>query len=193
MTCRKLLVVLLGVVLGFLWLSLAQAAEFSASVVKKGVDFEKQGKIFVKGDKVRQEFATAGGNTTVILRLDKKVMWMLMPGQKTYMEIPFDKEAFVKAMNLPEDQVSKKLLGTETINGYDTEKYETAMKTDAGELKSIIWLSKKLGVPLRIESADRSFTQNYNDIKEGGVDDALFEIPAGYQTMAMPKGMPPMK
>ena len=52
-----------------------------------------------------------------------------------------------------------------------------------------MWIAKKLELPIRIESADKSFSQDY-DIKEGQVDDALFEMPAGYQKMTMPAGMP---
>jgi outer membrane lipoprotein-sorting protein len=188
MARRNLSSLFWAVLSAFLLVGLAQAAEFSAKVVSKGADNEKQGKIYVKGDKVRREFSTSGGTSTVILRLDKKVIWMLMPGQKVYLDMPFDKEEFAKAMNLHEDQVSKKPLGTEKLHGYDTEKYESSIKTEAGELRSTIWFSKQLGVPLRIESADKSFRQDYQEIKEGGVDDALFEIPAGYQKMpAMPQ------
>ncbi len=190
-SCKTVLMA--GLAFCFLLVGLAQAAEFSAVIVSKSVGHERQGKIYVKGDNARQEFSTPGGTSVTILRLDKKVMWMLIPGQKTYMEMPFDKEAFAKALNIPKDEVTKKLLGTEKLNGYKTEKYETTVMAAGGELKSTMWLSKKLGIPIRIESADKSFTQDYKDIKEGGVSDALFEIPAGYQKMAMPPGMPNMK
>ena len=60
----------------------------------------------------------------------------------------------------------------------------------AGRGRASYRISKKLGAPLRIESADKSFSIDYKDIKEGGVDDALFEVPAGYQKMNMPAGRP---
>lgn len=189
---RNLSSLVWAMVLAFWLVGLAQAAEFSAVTVTKVGNLEQQGKLYVKSEKARQEFSTSGGITTAILRQDKKVMWVLMPGQKAYMEMPFDKESFAKALNIPTEGASKKFLGIETLKGYETEKYETTAKLGTHEVKSIMWISKKLGIPLRIESLDKSFAQDY-DIQEGRVDDGLFEMPAGYRKMAMPAGMPGMK
>lgn len=188
----KLLGLLLAALLLSLAGSLAQAAEFSAVIVTRSQDHDRQGKIYVKGDNKRREFTSPGGSMVSIVRGDKKVMWMLMPGQQTYREMPFDKEAWSKTMNFSQDEVSKKLVGRETINGYDTDKYETLVKTGHDELRGTMWVAKKLGVPIRLETADKSFLQEYKDIKEGGVDDAVFEIPAGYQKLTMP-ARPKMK
>jgi len=193
MGSRKLSGLFGGVALCFLLISLAQAAEFSAVIVNKSGGHEMQGKIYVKGDKIRQEFSTPGGTTVSIVRGDKKVMWMLLPGKQAFMERPYDKEALSKNLNLPKDEVTRKLVGTETLNGYATDKYETSVKTGTEVLQGTMWVAKKLGFPIRIETADKSFIKEYKDIKEGGVDDAVFEIPAGYQRMTMPAGMPPMK
>jgi outer membrane lipoprotein-sorting protein len=193
MASRRPAILLGALVLSFSLISLAWAAEFSAAVVNKIANHEMQGKIYVKGEKARLESSTPLGPVISILRLDKNAMWMLMPGQKTYMEMPFDKEAYAKALNIPALEASQKLPGTETINGYDTERYETTVKTDGQEMKSTMWVSKNLGVPLKIETADKSFVQEYKDIREGGVDDALFELPAGYKKMTMPAGLPKMK
>jgi outer membrane lipoprotein-sorting protein len=189
----KLSAMVVGIALGFLLVSLAQAADFSAVVVTKSGGQQMQGKIYMKGNNIRREFSTPEGKSVSILRADKKVMWMLMPGQKMYMEMPFGKETLSKALNLPKDKATMNLLGTEKLNGYDTEKYEATVNTGAGTSKVIMWVAKKLGVPIKIESADKSFSQDYQDIKEGGVSDSLFEIPAGYHKMAMPAGMPRMR
>lgn len=188
MGSRKLTGLILGLASWFLLVGLAQAAEFSAVCVTKTAGHELPGKIFVKGEKVRVEASTPLGRTISILRLDKKVMWILMPGQKSYMEMPFDQKALSKALNMPEAGASKKLVGTETINGLEAEKYLVG----SGEGKSTVWIAKKLGVPIRVESANKSFSQDYRDIKLGGVADALFEMPAGYKKMAGAAGMPKM-
>lgn len=192
MSRRNLSGLFLIVVLVLLLVAQAQAAEFSAITVTKAGSREQQGKLFVKGDKARMEGVTPLGPCVTILRLDKKVMWLMMPGQKAYMEMPVDKEAFAQALNIPEEGVSKRFIGTETLHGYDTEKYETTVKVGDHEIKSIMWIAKNLEIPVRIESADKSFVQDY-DIKEGQVDDALFEMPASYQKMSLPAGMPKMK
>jgi hypothetical protein len=189
---RKFSVLLTGLALFFLLANLVRAAEFSAVTATKAGKREQQGKLYVKGDKARIEAVTPMGPSVIILRLDKKVMWLLLPGPKGYVEMPIDKEAFAKALKIPAEGVSKKFLGHETLRGYDTEKYETTAIVGGRAVKGLMWIAPKLEIPIRIESADESFSQDY-DIKEGGVDDALFEMPAGYQKMTMPAGMPKMQ
>lgn len=176
--------------------SLAQAAELSANVITKADGEEMRGKIFMKGQKIRNEF-DAGGQTNVsIVRPDKKVVWMLMPAEKMYMEMPITEEAQEKILiKKPEDQVKMKLVGTETVNGYECEKYEyeVPISPEGQPSKHFTWIAKKLQMPIKAMAADGSFSMEYQDIKVGGVADSLFEVPQDYQKMAMPFQMPPMK
>src|SRR5512135_797678 len=97
---------------------LAQAAEFSADIVTQAGGQTMQGKVYIKGDKVREEFNTPGGTMITIARGDKKVMYMLMPAQRTYHEMAFgDKKGSPPPGAPPKDDVSRKLVGTETVNG----------------------------------------------------------------------------
>lgn len=176
---------------GWLGVGLAQAAEFSATVVSRMEGQETKGKVYVSGKKMRREFSTPEGTNITIARPDKKVMWMLMPGQKMYMEMQFRPSKLEKGMEMPKDQKAEmKLLGTETVNGYQTEKFETTVKDKGAPIKQYMWVSKKLGVPIKMTSQDGSFSMEYLDIKEGDVPASLFEVPQGYQKMRMPPGMP---
>jgi outer membrane lipoprotein-sorting protein len=167
------------------------AAEFSAQMITRNPDLgETQGKIYVKGDKIRQEFGPGEEAHISILRPDKQVVWMVMPGQKMYMEMPLTAQATGKMMQMPQDEAQTKLLGTEAVNGYAVDKYETVTKNNGKSAKHYVWLAKKLGLPIKMTSPDHSFSMEYRNIKEGGVPDSLFEIPAGYQKMTMPTGMP---
>ena len=178
----------------FLLAGAAPAAEFSATMITKAGAQETQGKIFVKGDKFRNEMKADGGTQISIVRLDKKVMWLIMPAEKSYMEMPLNPQATEQMMlKKPEAQVEMKLLGKETVNGYETEKYETSVRHRGEAMKQYIWLSKKLGMPIKVAAADGSHSMEYRDIEEGGVSDALFEPPRGYQKMQMPVGMPRRK
>lgn len=193
MRSLKLLVPLMGVALVFLMVSLAQTAEFSAVMISRSGVHQLQGKIYKKGENIRLDISTPEGDGISIFRADKKVRWMIMPGQKFFIEMPLSEEELSKTLNWPKDEASMKKVGTEKLHGYDTEKYETTIDTGAGKKKVTFWMAKKLGVPIKMESADKSFTQDYQDIKVGGLSDSLFEIPAGYQKMTMPAGMPKMR
>jgi outer membrane lipoprotein-sorting protein len=179
-------------VLAFLTLlaGAASAAEFSAVIVTKSGKEERQGKIYIKGDKIRREYVNLDGFTIFIVPGDKKIMWMLDTETRAVSELPFDKDASTKSLNLPKEGGGSKLVGTETLNGYVTDKYQTSIKTPTGTRSGTIWLAKKLGVPIKIETDDKLFVQEYKDIKEGGVDDALFNMPPGYRKKDLPPSAP---
>jgi outer membrane lipoprotein-sorting protein len=164
----------------------APAADFSAEVITKNDSQETRGKVFFHGDKMRQE-----GETINIARPDRRVMWLLVPSMKMAMEVPFSLADLGQAMALPKDKGQMKLLGTEKVNGYETEKFETTMKANGRTVKMFLWVAKKLDKPIKMVSEDGKFSMEYREIKEGGVSADLFEIPAGYQKMTMPQGMSP--
>ena len=174
--------------------SLVQAAEFSANIITRAEGQEMRGKIFMKGQKIRNELDAEGQTNITIVRPDKKVVWMVMPAEKMYMEMPVTDEAQEKLLiKKPEDQAKMKLLGTETVNGYECDKYEMSTTVEGKPVKQYNWVAKKLGMAIKVEAADGSFSMEYRDINMAGVADALFEVPQGYQKMAMPFQMPPMK
>jgi outer membrane lipoprotein-sorting protein len=169
--------------------ALTQAAEFSAEIAMQGNNTPAtHGKVYIKGNKFRQEFDMGGVKHISIMRGDKQVVWMVIPDQKVYMEMALTPQAKAKMMKMPQDQAKMKLLGTETVNGYEADKYE-ATGTKGQASKEYVWVAKKLGMPLKMTSADGSFSMEYKNIKEGNVPDSVFEVPAGYQKMSMPMGM----
>jgi hypothetical protein len=187
---RSLLGVGLGTIL-LLWAGLAQAAEFSASMITKASGMEIPGKIYVKGDKMRNEIQAQGQTIINIMRPDKKVVWIIMPQQKAYMEMPITQETQQKMMTLTEKQKAKmKKVGTETIEGYTCDKYETTMDHQGKSTTMYTWIATDLGMPIKVVSQDGSFSTEFKDIKPGEMADTLFEAPQGYQKMKMPFAMP---
>jgi len=86
---RSFKLCLLSVILGTILLvseSLTQSAEFTAKSVTVFPRSKMTGKVYLKGNKVRSEFQEFGLDTIRILRPDKKVMWIISPMNKSYME-----------------------------------------------------------------------------------------------------------
>jgi hypothetical protein len=178
----------------FLAASLTQAAEFTATMVTKAGGLEIPGKVFVKGEKMRNEMQTAGQTGIHIMRPDKQVVWIVLPQQKAYMEMPISQEAQQKMLTLTEKQkAAMKKVGAETVNGYVCDKYETTMSHQGKSMKVFTYVATDLGIPIKMVSADGSFSVAYKDIKPGQVADSLFEPPQGYQKMKLPFAMPQMK
>ena len=159
----------------------ARAVEFSADLViqPKG-DEAMSGKIFVKGEKVRQETAEEGETQIMIIRPDKKVTWMITPEEKTYMEMPYQSEDKTFEEWTAEKEKKAKFLGEETASGLPCKKFETV---EDGE-KTLFWIPKQFAFPIKVE--DSEVVMEYKNIKEGSVPDSLFELPAGYEKISMP-------
>lgn len=159
----------------------AKAAEFAADmvIVPKG-DEAMKGKIFVKGDKVRQETVEEDETQIMIIRPDKKITWMITPEEKTYMEMPYQSEDKTFEEWTAEKEKKAKFLGEETVSGMPCKKYESV---EDGE-KTLFWISSQFPFPVKVE--DSEVTMEYQNIKLGPLADSLFELPQGYEKMAMP-------
>ena len=187
---RLKLVIVLGIfilLIGFS--SMALAAEFSADLIIDNPQGKFTGKVYVKADKIRQEFLKQDMKQVIILRLDKGVTWSLMPENKMYMEMPgVGKEATDPEIEKKiKDMAEKKSLGKEKINGYVCEKYQYIYHDKSlGILTQ--WFSKRLNYPIKTEykAAAYQMLTEYKNIKEGRIADSLFEIPSGYQKMQLP-------
>ncbi len=167
--------------LAFLGIAQVRAAEFSADmfIVPKG-DEPLKGKIFVKGDKVRQETSEEDETQIMIIRPDKKVTWLLTPEEKTYMEMPYQSTDKTFEEWTADKEKNAKFIGEESVSGMPCKKYEAI---EDGE-KTSFWISRQFPFPIKVEDAE--VTMEYKNIKLGPLDDSLFELPAGYDKMAMP-------
>ncbi len=162
------------------------AAEFTARVRQTFKGRELHGTVAVKGELIRQDMEIEGGAASTIARPDQKVMWLLFPMMKVYMEVPLKSGELKNILTMPQDRSRMKLLGQEKVQGYVTDKYEMPLTVMGKETRAFIWLSPQLGFPLKMALTDGSLTMEYQDIKEGRVSGDLFEVPDGYKKMSMP-------
>jgi len=176
--------------LGFFW-GPALAAEFSADLVQTRGGETSQGKFYLKGDKQRTEIKEAGQSSIMIMDMANKKSYMLNPKEKTYMDLSAMGVGGGQTQAQSEEELKKlgewKSAGTETVNGYECEKKIFVYKDQSmGEMMH--WISKKLNYPIKMVYQARGMTMitEYKNIKEGGVDDKLFQVPPGYQKTAMP-------
>jgi len=167
----------------------AAAAEFTAQMIIQDGDKTMPAKIFVQNGKMRQAFMDAEGRTVTIVRPDKKAVYVVMPLDRTYMEMPLRAKLPGQFIQIPPDAVTKRLVGTETVNGYVAEKYEVTVRGgEAGVTRQTVWVSQKLGVPIKMVCKDRNLCVEYKNIKEGGITALLFDPPKGYQKTPTPLG-----
>jgi hypothetical protein len=178
----------------FLTLSLPAilaAAEFSATMVLKEQGRDTSGKIYVKDGKMRQEFLDDRGHTITIVRRDKSRIWVVMPSENRFVEMPLGIHLPGQFLQIPPEAMSKRKVGTEDICGYQVDRIEVMLRGGPeGVLRQTFWVSPKLGLPIKTVSPERQFSVEYRDIKEGKLEDKLFEVPPGYQKTGGPVDWP---
>ena len=114
-----------------------------------------------------------------IVRLDKNVLWTFMPEHNMYTESP---ASSTMAHPWPQDISKAKIIGTETIDGQLTDKYD-----DSNEKcnSSTTFLSHSSGLPVKVEiHCGGDVVVEYKNTQIGDQPDSLFEMPAGYKKMS---------
>lgn len=170
---------------------IGQAAEFTAKMVLTDGGKAMPGKIYVKGDKMRQEFTDEHGQSVTIVRKDKKLVWVVMPQDRVYAEIPLKKEMPGQFLQFPDKTLKKQKVGTETVNGYATDRFQVVVSGgSSGPVVQNFWMCDQLGMPVKMECKEKSLSVEYKDIKEGRVEDKLFEPPPGFKKITQTTGLP---
>ena len=164
--------------------------EMSTTIVSTFGGRANKAKLYMKADKMRMESEMAAGSYTIVRR-DLKKVWMVMTATKSYMEMAEGKK---EDAPVPEEkvkgEVSRKVVGSETVDGHPCTKYEVTAKVDDKTMISYQWWATDINFPVKSAAVDGSWNVEYKDIKFGSQPDSLFELPTGYQKMSMPT-MPP--
>jgi hypothetical protein len=165
----------------------ALAAEFSATQVITTPQQTVSGKFYIKENKLRIEM----DSQHYIIDSEKGTSIVVIPERKSYMAYPAIPSmiSIDKMQAELEKTAEKKVLGTETINGYETEKAVFTFK-DPAKGTMTQWYSPDLGFPIRVQydtPGEGMSSEEYRDITEGGVSDELFRVPQDYTRIAVPQ------
>ncbi len=164
-----------------------EAAEFTAKMVQTRGQDRVTGNIFVAGKKVRLDILLRMGLIVTISRLDKKLVWVINIGDKSYVEMrgvalgPGVGQTFPDELKKAAD---KKRLGQETVEGFVCDKYLYTFR-DKRRGEVILWVARQLDYPIKTvyrNGEDKlEAVSVFKEIKVGPVDPALFEIPEGFR------------
>jgi outer membrane lipoprotein-sorting protein len=166
----------------------AAAVDFSADMVMTTKDMKSTGTIYFEPNKFRMDMHSPQKMST-ITRLDKKVMWSIMPEQRMYMQMPLNLKNSPAVEEKMNGEIDRKLVGSENVNGHPTKKYLVTYRSGDRKEQVYQWLATDINFPVRTAAVDGSWSQDYKNIKIGSQPGSLFEVPAGYKKFAMPAGM----
>jgi len=167
--------------------------EYSADQVITARGSSVTSKVYSTPEKERIEVSDGrGGNMATILRIDKKLMWTLMPSEKMYIENKLSGQKGRRAQGDYQDcSVKHTEKGKEEVNGFQTRRMEIEVSCPGNEkYTGMTWLTKE-NIPIRVETSQAGSKKEaarveLKNLKIGKQAPALFEIPAGYNKMEMP-------
>lgn len=173
------------------------AVDYAADVVMQitregGETATVTGKVYASGEMERRETTVMGRTSIIITRRDRQVSWVLLPGQNMYVEHRSAGQEEDPYAAWAKADVTLTKLGQERINGVEATKYRAEVPAKDGRIDTgLVWLTQE-DIPVRMEAqvaeeGSRHLTIDYTHIQVGRQEAALFEIPAGYQMMAVPQ------
>jgi len=164
--------------------SFAVAANYSADLESVSPVGTITSKVYVRDNLQRMEMTSGGRQSVMILRGDKKVVWMLMPENRLYVEMPLDpRRDVLPPFSGPGIKTEKELLGEDNVDGHPAKKYHVNIQRN-GKMEStgFVWEATDLdNLPVKFQTEDKSTTITWKNIKRDAAESSLFDIPEGYK------------
>lgn len=152
--------------------------ELSADTLMAENGEKQRGKIYIKGEKYRIQ--RQGDPEYIILRHDKNVMWVVVPDEKVYVEMPLDPKKTPKIQEKNPGEISRKLIGPEVIDGHPTNKYEITVKEGSRTETFYQWTATDLDFPIKTSAVKGEWSVEFMNIKSN-VPDSVFRVPEDYE------------
>jgi hypothetical protein len=179
-------------------LSLPLFAQFKGKMVFNTMNKERHFTVYSCDAGYRYDFEEAGQKGAVIVKTGSAEVIILMPQQKMAMKSPAGSPMSMssdplKSMEYYQESGIMKKEGTESINGVKCTKSTLWNKDNPTQKMFTMWFSDKYKFPMKmlnhIDGSEDSGME-MQDVEPWTPDKNFFEIPAGYQVMEMPAGMP---
>ena len=171
----------------------AADVEYSADSSMETADGVMKGQIYVAPGMERRESVMDGAKSVMIIRHDKKVVWMLMPDDEAYMEMKLGENGGRKD-DLSSYKIDQTTVGPETVNGIEATKSKIVMTGPKGEKLGGFWWATKEGIVVKMDAiavdkqSKERFKTELTNLKIGKQKRSLFEVPDGYTNMGMGMG-----
>ena len=157
-----------------------ETASFSADMVSTMDGQTVRAKLYTTGQKTRMEMQ----ENIVITRLDRNVSWVVMPAQGMYMEQPINPRQMAHTSKEFPGETERVSMGTETVDGNPAEKFKVTY-TESGASQSVYQWIRDGRFPIKVQAVDGSWSMEFKDMRIGAQPDSLFEVPAGFQKLAI--------
>jgi hypothetical protein len=132
------------------------------------------------------QYELDGGDEVVVTRHDKKVIWLIFPKLRKYVEQPYlgePKQNYAGALETDTGDLSKEFIEHEMVDSYRLKKYLVTVKYNNGDSKDQYyeWYRDNFPVPVKTQSLDGMTSYEYVNIKLGRPPAEFFSQPKGYK------------
>ncbi|MGI5920301.1 MAG: LolA family protein [Syntrophomonadaceae bacterium] len=160
------------------------SCDIISTINEQGTTMVSKSKIWTSNGKYRVE-TEVNGVKTIVITNDKGETMFYDPANNTVMKMPAAQNDVKPPADWSKDAGKYKVVGTEKRDGYDCVVITTVDNAENTKM----WVVKKTGLPVRVESAPANGTAvviEYKNYKFGSQPDDLFTVPAGAQVITMP-------
>jgi len=145
-----------------------------------------------KDDRWRFEFTQPqGGASIIIVRVDHGTSWLILSKRRQYMEVPITSDHRLVVSEGMEGEVSRELVGEETLNGFPTELFEVTVKEDSDTRQYYRWVTKAQRFPLKTVSKQGEWSEEFRRVIFTEQSPFLFELPRRLDPATPPANMQP--
>ncbi len=135
-------------------LSSPALAQFTADMVTTEGDVSRTSKFYVENPFYRMDMEENGQQMFVVVNNETKTTKVFMPSEKMYMEMKSDdmkslSNDVFQSLEAQKENYETKLVGKETVNGYECEKYQVMID---GSPVSTYWQSSEIEYPIKVIS-----------------------------------------
>ncbi len=177
LSIRQLLIWLLSIATGSVP-EPATALDFSAERIVKNGESVITAHVNAKGDRWRFEYAQPQrGASIMIVRMDRQHSWLILSKRRQYLEIPIAADHLLMMTEKMDGEVSRELVGDETLNGHPTELFEVTVAEQGETRQYYRWVTKAERFPLKTVSKQGKWSEEFRRVIFTEQSPFLFELP----------------
>jgi hypothetical protein len=156
----------------------APAFDFSAERIVKSGKKVVTAHVNAKDDRWRFEFAQPQeGASIIIVRVDRQSSWLILSKRRQYLEVPIARDHQLAVSETMEGELSRELVGEQTLNGYPTELFEVTVAGNEGTRQYYQWVTKVQRFPVKTVSKEGSWSEEFQRVIFTKQSLFLFELP----------------
>ena len=156
----------------------AMALDFSAERIVKNGKSVVTAHVNAKDDRWRFEFTQPqGGASIIIVRMDRRSSWLILSKRRQYLEVPIARDHQLAVSETMEGEVSRELVGDETLNGYPTELFEVTVAENGETRQYYQWVTKVQRFPVKTVSKQGQWSEEFRHVIFTTQSPFLFELP----------------